>query len=199
MNRYRNLPKHLILLMLGALLVIGPAGCNYPMPVGATPTSTPQPTATVEPPTETSAPTDTPAPSETPQPSETIAPTQALPAPTDPPAPTATKKKQYTVIIGEETSLGSNSENSKVAVYITGGRVMVYAKGFKANVTLSVRLSSKGKWTELGKVRVAKNSEQTVSVDLPTSLYSVTPITICLKSMKSSEQNCYSVPNPMAP
>ncbi len=196
-NQYKNVPKIFVHLSFWLILSIVLAGCGGA--ASEPPTATSIPSATIPPATDTTVPTDTPAPTETPLPTETLVPTEIPPLPTEPAAPTATKKKQYTVIIGQETSLGSENDKSKVAVYITGGRIMVYTKGFKANVTLSVRISSKGQWNELQKVRVPKNSEQTASVDLPSSLYSVTPITICLKSMKSSEQNCYSVPNPAAP
>ena len=188
-NRSKFLPN-----ILSLLLLITLAACSKTTP--PPPTSIPVPAAT-----DTPLPSATPEPTSTftPIPSETLAPTEPPPPmPTEPAAPTATRKKEYTQLIGDETSLGSGSDKSKVAVYITGGRIMVYTKGFKVNVILVVKVSINHKWNELGRVQVSKNSEQTLSVDLPTSLYGEERIPVCLKSMKSSEQNCYSVPNPGA-
>ena len=94
------------------------------------------------------------------------------------------------------TALGSNNKNSTLKLYISGGRLLIYATNWSRTVTLMVKMRDKsGVWQAIKKVSVKESANNTLSADIPSALRTINPLEVCLKSMFTNEQICYSVVN----
>ncbi len=116
---------------------------------------------------------------------------------TSTPLPTPTKPvKAATIALGEVTNLGSGSDASTVSVFINGGRLMVYATGFARDAVILPRVRAPGSgWTNLDKFTIQQNTSLTYGMDLPAEVAGQSPLEVCLRNTRTSDQNCYSVSN----
>jgi hypothetical protein len=178
--------------MLAALVVSACGSAATPPPS----TATTRPTRKAPTPTWTRAATQTPLPTPTYTAAPTLPPTLTSPPPTETTIPTPTLRYMRMALAGHESTLGSGTDKSTVSVYISGHHIYVNASGFKNEVTLMVKTRSNGVFNAIQKIHIDSGTTQTIGTDLPTDLYDASTIEVCLKSMRSNEQNCYLTQSP---